>query len=407
MIEYPIFLLFILICNIVTAVLTVEEIMDHRPNWLPDPPPDVLHEGPRGSSLGVTFGTFSKGAAFEPFLRKYTLDKLSRAGFTRVVAWKEDDLLKFVEQQESIHPHFGKILSMKNVTGTAPYCWSFKAIVLWYSLLTSKEGDYVMWGDASRHHNGFIGDQGENIIDAIKMLNGSVDNSSIELHSHQSIWDHFAKSTGNQSSKLVDTVPGLMHCHVSCASQLYFPIEAVNGTSDRVSTIQILKMYSEFLPEIRTDEAFCNLINAPIRLGTNMLFKNTPFNRLFIWDWISMMTFHAEKFCGNINSEQTTLSILAINRSVPYVNTCKFIVDGNYHGFLNSDPKRHGRIRACANMEKNISHVIVALAKGAYELVDYSLPNWINRVRPKKTSKSGYGLQLEMCHKFAAEWNTV
>ena len=58
-------------------------------------------------------------------------------------------------------------------------------------------------------------------------------------------------------------------------------------------------------------------------------------------------------------------------------------------------------------MEKNISHVIVALAKGAYELVDYSLPNWINRVRPKKTSKCGYGLQLEMCHKFAAEWNTV
>ena len=56
-------------------------------------------------------------------------------------------------------------------------------------------------------------------------------------------------------------------------------------------------------------------------------------------------------------------------------------------------------------MEKNISHVIVALAKGAYELVDYSLPNWINRVMPNKSGVS-YGLQLEKCHKFS-EWNSV
>ena len=284
----------------------------------------------------------------------------------------------------------------------------------------------VGWFDASRHHGGVVGDLGENVKAAVARLENSASGMPAPARGATDAWR--ATPFGASLRRPRDAartfvpgglVPGLDHCNVDCDRQTYLALPDVR-TNDWYRS---LFAFADFLPfadeaalcarrrglslgstprrarpagrgrprERGADAAFirvagapwrvswvasphatprrCRFARLPIRLGTNQLYRNSPAARLFIWDWIAMSMREAATFCSeNPLGDQLTLTILAFNRSLPFVDTCVYARDHDFTAFVN----RGGRTRACANMEKNVSHFLGALAAGAYEVIPLS-----------------------------------
>ena len=345
-----------------------------RPARLPSPPAWLLAPFPKAGTLPAAVlatATITRDARaynYSAHGARWTTKIARRAGFDRVLNWDESALATFVSQWTAVAPHFGRISSMR-ARSTDPrrvaYCWLFKPLVLLAALVEADDGDYVGWFDASRHHGGYIGDLGENVKAAIARIEADTPAPAPERGATEA-WRATAYGavlgTGPRDPARTRVpkglVPGLDHCDVDCDRSTFYAFPAASWRS--------VFAFPDFLPTFNTEVDLCRFLRLPIRLGTNQLYRNSPEARLFVWDWIAMSILEMDAFCGEPLGDQLTLTILAFNRSLPYIDTCVYVKDHDYAAFVNRPPER---VRACANMEKNVSHFLGALAAGSYEVI--------------------------------------
>ena len=139
-----------------------------RPTWLPPPPTALLRPERRrtGSRPRATLVSVAIGADFERKLQ--ALGASARlGGFDDTLLWSsERDILA----DEVLSTPLGRQHTFRDVFETSlrggrfdaraskitrsvrPFCAAFKMVALWRALQQSREGDYVMWADASRYH---------------------------------------------------------------------------------------------------------------------------------------------------------------------------------------------------------------------------------------------------------------
>ena len=140
-----------------------------RPTWLPPPPTALLRPERRRirSRPRATLVSVAIGADFERKLQ--ALGASARlGGFDDTLLWSSerdilaDDVLStpLGRNGETFRDVFETSLrggrfdarASKITRSVRPFCAAFKMVALWRALQSSREGDYVMWADASRYH---------------------------------------------------------------------------------------------------------------------------------------------------------------------------------------------------------------------------------------------------------------
>ena len=129
-----------------------------RPSWMPLPSADEINVSPmkdEGSRSKPRFMLTSTaiGPSFQPKLKRFN-NSLRDAGFDEALLWNEDDVLDHARQLK--HPNSSALLgrlAASSSLSSRPYCAAFKPLQLWFAMKGLRDGDYVMWADASKHHD--------------------------------------------------------------------------------------------------------------------------------------------------------------------------------------------------------------------------------------------------------------
>ena len=89
------------------------------------------------------------GPSFQPKLKRFN-NSLRDAGFDEALLWNEDDVLDHARQLK--YPNSSALLgrlAASSSLSSRPYCAAFKPLQLWFAMKGLRDGDYVMWADAS------------------------------------------------------------------------------------------------------------------------------------------------------------------------------------------------------------------------------------------------------------------
>ena len=60
------------------------------------------------------------------------------------------------------------------------------------------------------------------------------------------------------------------------------------------------------------------LLQRPLVLNSNVILRNEPSTRLFVWDWLGMAVARPRAFCSSHVQDQAAFTILLFNRSLPH-----------------------------------------------------------------------------------------
>jgi len=268
--------------------------MPARPAWMPLPPSPSMQ--PRSKTLAsphgdntfasptVTLVSYAKNAKRANY--EQTLDYFGRThasvGFRDAVLWNDEAFIKFLPGILEQHP-LGRQFQNQTGFGRRPYCAAFKSVMLWYAMTKPNASDYVMWIDAG--------------YDPTEKISGNVHQLVQRLNRQQDIRSLY----------------GQAHCGMK-PGQRYM-------TNRNNKTNCINKNVAKDLREIVQGrwEDRIHVLNAIIVL------ENTLFNRLLVWDWLSIYLAKPSAFCGTHVEDQASFTLLVQNRSLPIPNFCAHV----------------------------------------------------------------------------------
>jgi hypothetical protein len=166
-----------------------------------------------------------------------------------------------------------------------PYCAAFKPLIIVRALENYVlENEWLLWSDSS-HHN------------------------------RPEIFSDVRDATIKLSNSGIDATWGLSHCSENGMSHVYNNMS--HGSYPHVSNVtlfefkHLLKKPREFLDDIMV-------------LNTHILIKNNDNNRAIAKLWLNMALENSQGFCNSHLQDQSALSMLVYNLSLPRISTCRF-----------------------------------------------------------------------------------
>eukprot|EP00966_Prymnesium_polylepis_P045638 1056721-Prymnesium_polylepis.1 len=258
-----------------------------------------------------------------------------------------------------------------------PLCGAFKSIIMLRAMERSRDGDYVMWADSSKHHPHEI--VGSGVHEAIERLRGlrrratarwQLDAKSpwrksewYRAHDHGRGWDSHA----------IGSVYGILHCYTSCVHKrerfarnrdavmvhrdtaVGFA-DFIRGGRPAIATRSAGSEAADLVPsEALTGDYELDkfLVRQPHVLNTHMLLENSPANRDLVHTWYSMAVREPNAFCNSSTQDQAAWSILVYNRSLPLVNPCVY----------------RNASKLCFVATKNVNDFLGTIRSGRWETV--------------------------------------
>ena len=374
-----------------------------RPAWMPQPPlAALLPDPPRPASPRATLTSVAiseEGSRWASWSAKYH-ERLRELARSAREAGFDDTLL--IDRREAIledpiFERFGGRKLARRLTQGRPLCDAFKPVALWRALMRSREGDYVMWADASRYvHTASLR---SDVKQAIRVLRGETVRGpppaawGLSRRWAATSW-HRQKVTDRRIGGAdlgVGSAYGVVHCPVfDCDAELalYNWRRAVISADSLLAYADLVGGADEapleprgaaaaFAAQRIRDEKpgrYGQLRRAPARLwrflnrthvlASNMLLENTRRNRLLVWDWFAMA--HARSaffrgakssgFCMSHTEDQAAWTLLAHNRSLPLLNPCLYL--SKVQGF-----------EKCYTHTKRANNFLGILGAGRFEVV--------------------------------------
>uniref|UniRef100_A0A7S3NMR6 Uncharacterized protein n=1 Tax=Aureoumbra lagunensis TaxID=44058 RepID=A0A7S3NMR6_9STRA len=313
-----------------------------RPRWLPEPKlSEILVTKKKDYDKSkIKLVSTAVGERWESSLSLLE-QSYKTAGFDEILLWRKEELIDAANRLD--HPNASTFLtSLAAPERHRPYCAAFKPLQLWIGMLSMNDDDYIMWSDSSRHHSTYIV---ENVQQAILQLKNnqkySTDNVSMDsqlvqfkkdmllnsawkytswgqeyLHTNKNsiLFPNSSTAVTSYHHRHEDSAYGLLHCPFDFRSQLYLS-NAHAGNVDK---------YFRYISET---EFFAY----PTVLDSNILIKVSPFNRLLIWDWLSIALTQPDAWCSSRTSDQGPWAVLIQSRKLPLTNTCPFLDNCFYY----------------------------------------------------------------------------
>ena len=286
------------------------------PTPAPLPPPRPLGD------IETTLVSVAIGEPYETSLRRMNATAAA-AGFNRTQLWRRDDFLadplaqRHRGQLDSMHQ--GHAARKARHMVDRPFCGAFKAFALLRALERSREGDYVLWADASKYHDARYRDV--DVRDAIAALSGARSPARPQrLAISAAYWaSPWFRNRTQEPRRTTRSAYGVLHCHVgNCDQQLFLP----NFYRSSVN-MRTLGAY----PELSGDDqaAISRMSRRPHIMNANILLENTPFNRELMRAWVQMAVARPAHFCASVTQEQGVFSILVMGAHLPVVNPCPYL----------------------------------------------------------------------------------
>ena len=297
----------------------------------------------------VTLVTVAIGARYELSLERMR-QTAAIAGFNRTLLWKKDDFLADPLVQRHLEPlekmERGHKKRKKHHPFDRPYCGAFKSFALHRALEQSREGDYVLWADASKYHDARYRDV--SIHEAIEGLRGDrrpprpTQPRAVSAAYAQSRWYAGVTRIPRRTAR---SAYGVLHCHVgNCDQQLFLPNRYRASVNMRT-----IAGYPEHVSNVTA------MARRPHVMNANILLENNAFNRRLMRSWIKMATSKPDTFCASSTQEQGVFSILTMSARVPMVNACPYM---RLEGF-----------NKCQDVTKSSRWFLETLSSGAFEII--------------------------------------
>lgn len=318
-------------------------------------------EAPLGPSrpirdIVITLVSFAMGEPYETSLKRMDATALS-AGFNKTLLWKRADFLADPAVTSAARDAFESMqrsqpMRKKKHPWDRPYCGAFKSFALNRALEQSREGDYVLWADASKYHDARLRDV--NVRDAIQGLTGTGMRQPERPRHARAVSAAYAQNGWyqNRSRELRRTLRsayGVLHCAgVNCDQQLFLPNFYRNAVNKKT-----LGAYPEFVGS--GSAAIEAMSRRPHIMNANILLENTSFNRKLIRTWMAAAVRKPGAFCGSSVQEQSVFSIVVMGARLPMVNACPYL---RLEGF-----------NKCQDVTKSSRWFLETLASGAFEVI--------------------------------------
>jgi len=253
--------------------------------------------------------------------------------------------------------------------------------------LSSYDGDYVHWADASRHFpGGFSPDT--DIHKALAMMNDVATISKAELGS--SPWAQLKlEDMSVQPSRPVSAF-GIPYCAADCTmgNQLCTSIGNIGhyGYKDMIAEPEHFRVQ-------------------PHMLLANMIIANTAENRRLVWDWLSMALARPRDWCRSGLPEEVAMDILLYQRSIPYLNTCLF----QKTAVNLSAPFAYKGRGTCWHKTKSVNHFLHDMMAGNFVTMTYRGKMSLNgcSVRGTQTVDAPCGFACGTGYPDRSSWETA
>lgn len=318
----------------------------------------VMREGMRDiQDIVVTLVSVAIGEPYETSLRRMGATA-SAAGFNKTLLWKAEDFLsdpavtprhrQALERMQRMQPK-----RKKKHPWDRPYCGAFKSFALHRALQQSREGDYVLWADASKYHDARYRDV--SVREAIQGLTGmSTPRRPARLYTDfgdvSAAYAHLGwfKNRTREPRRTLRSAYGVMHCAgVNCDQQLFLPNTYRNAVNRAT-----LAAFPEHVGS--GAEAIAAMSRRPHIMNANILLENTPFNRRLMQTWMEAAVTKPDEFCASSVQEQSVFSILIMGAKLPLVNACPYMrIDG---------------FNRCQDTTKSSRWFLETLSNGAFEV---------------------------------------
>ena len=272
------------------------------------------------------------------------------AGFNRTQLWKEDAFLA----DPLVQRHRGALEQMqrghrrrkRKHPQDRPYCGAFKSFALLHALESSREGDYVMWADASKYHDARYRDV--NVHDAIATLTGArrpARPAARRIVSAAYSQHGWLENVTHEPRRTAHSAYGVLHCGVgSCDAQLFLP----NAYRSTINVRTMSGFSSYYAGDVQMMGRRPHIMNA------NILLENNAFNRELMRRWVRMAVEKPDLFCDSITQEQGIFTLLIMGARLPMVNACPYMrIDG---------------FNKCQDVTKSSRWFLETLGRGAFEV---------------------------------------
>ena len=218
--------------------------------------------------IAVTLVSVAIGEPYETSLKKMAATA-HLAGFNRTILWTREGFLN----DELAKKHVSSLEQMQRGHASRkrrhpydrPYCGCFKPFVIYRALLQSREGDYVMWADASKYHD--MNYDGVSVRDAIAALTGRTSPPRPPPAKRSAAYANtqWYRRRAAEPRRTARSAYGVIHCHgVDCDQQLF------------------MANYYRWSVNSRTMRAYPHLVNdtqatsrRPHLMNANILLENT------------------------------------------------------------------------------------------------------------------------------------
>ena len=299
--------------------------------------------------VAITLVSVAIGEPYESSLKKMG-ESARDAGFNRTKLWTRDEFLS----DPLVKRHMGALDQMqqghrsrkKRHPYDRPYCGCFKSFVMYRAMRESKEGDYVMWADASKYHDATYRSE-VSVRDAVAVLTGRSRPARPPKHKMSLAYtqtDWFRRRLA-EPRRTARSAFGVVHCHgVDCDQQLF------------------MANYYRWSINSRTMQAFPGTAadamrsRRPHMMNANILVENSHRNRRVIRAWIEAAVSQPDVFCSSGPQEQAVFTLLVQNESVPLVNACPYL--------------RLKGWNTCQDLTKSSNWFLEMLSSGAFEIVE-------------------------------------
>ena len=299
--------------------------------------------------IAITLVSVAIGEPYETSLKKMRATAQD-AGFNRSVLWTRNEFLadaNAVKHREALEQmQRGHRQRKKRHPYDRPYCGSFKPFVLLRALLESREGDYVMWADASKYHD--MNYVGVSVRDAVAVLSGRSrrppprpPKRSISEAYAQTRWFQKRRAVARRATR---SAWGVVHCHgVDCNSQLF------------------MANYYRWSVNARTLRSYPDTVNSTVRsrrphiMNANILIENNAESRKVIRAWLAAAVDQPDTFCSSGPQEQAVFTLMVQAAKVPLVNACPYL--------------RLKGWNTCQDLTKSSRWFLEMLTSGAFEVV--------------------------------------
>jgi hypothetical protein len=178
---------------------------------------------------------------------------------------------------------------------------------------------------------------------------------------------------------------GMMHCEADCERLLYMANGRHHNMNARTSHALLSRLAG---PGDAGDAGQARVHRAPHLLASNLLLRNSAETRALVGAWVDFQTSEAilqrevkgkgllaagtlsAAICASHPPEQNVMTMLARNMSIPVVNPCPYLPDGQRsRKFYKSWAGAHS---ACYTRFKSVTRFLQTLRDGRFEVQEHA-----------------------------------